>query len=201
MQALRDQLTRSTGLIHGWLESLEAGSAGDALITPASLQAVAARLAASMRAQAAALPDGQLSERLSQTLLARGAELEFSARALSLLDIGRTDARWPELLLAWVRAAELSGAVCASMAQDIAKRLKGPRVRHAQADENNSTLINAIVFYRLDPRTDKPRSARNIAAALRRNSGFDGFTRRRSDEALTRLVQRILRKVAADSIP
>ena len=180
-----DRLDHSARLTRGWLNALEAGSDDDALITRASLTDIIDKLVESLRGEAESLPDHNLPTALSAILLARCAELEYTRLTLNQLTIDRGDPEWRVMLLAWVRAA----------AKDISKRLRGPRIRRAQADENNTTLINAIALYREDPRTGKLRSARTIALWLRRNSGFDPFTERRSDEALTRLVQRILRKL------
>lgn len=190
-----DRLDHSARLTRGWLNALEAGSDDDALITRASLTDIIDKLVESLRGEAESLPDHNLPTALSAILLARCAELEYTRLTLNQLTIDRGDPEWRVMLLAWVRAADRSVSVLAAAAKDISKRLRGPRIRHAQADENNTTLINAIALYREDPRTGKLRSARTIALWLRRNSGFDPFTERRSDEALTRLVQRILRKL------
>jgi hypothetical protein len=56
-------------------------------------------------------------------------------------------------------------------------------------------LINAIRLYRVDPVSNEPRSARTIARILRNGSGFSAFTQRRSEEALAKLIQRILKKL------
>jgi hypothetical protein len=190
-----ERLTHSARLIHNWLESLEAGTSEDSLIGRARLYEVISGLVASLRGYAESLPDQHLPAVLSGILLARCAELEYTQLTLKQLTIDRGDPEWQAMLLAWVRAADRSVTVASAVAHDISKRLRGPRVRRARADENNSTLINAITLYREDPRTGNPRSARNIALWLRRADGFEPFTDRRSDEALTRLVQRILRKL------
>jgi hypothetical protein len=190
-----DRLDQVARLTRGWLNALEAGSNDDALISRASLVQVIDNLVESLRSEAESLPDHNLPTALSAILLARCAELEYTRLTLKQLTIDRGDLEWRALLLAWVRAADRSLSVLSATAKDISKRLRGPRIRRARADENNSTLTNAITLYREDPRTGKQRSARTIAQWLRRNSGFDPFTERRSDEALTRLVQRILRKL------
>jgi hypothetical protein len=190
-----DRLEHSARLTRGWRKALEEHSSDDALITRASLIDVIDNLVESLRGEAESLPDRSLPAVLSATLLARCAELEYTKLTLQQLTIDRGDPEWDAMLLAWVRAADQSVSVLSLIAKDISKRLRGPRVRRAQADENNATLTNAITFYREDPRTGTARSARTIALWLRRNSGFDPFTERRSDEALTRLVQRILRKL------
>jgi len=190
-----ERLEESARLTRGWLRALEDGSSDDALITRANLTEVIGGLVVSMRREAESLPKQRVPAVLYKILLARCAELEATRLTLSLLTIDRGDPEWHALLVAWVRAAEQAISGLSAVAKDLSKRLHGPRVRRAQADENNLTLINAIALYREDPRTRKPRSARNIALWLRRNSGFDSFTDRRSDEALTRLVQRILRKL------
>ncbi len=164
-------------------------------ITRANLAEVIGGLVASMRREAESLPKQQVPAVLSKILLARCAELEHTQITLNQLTIDRGDPEWHALLLSFVRAAEQAISGLSAVAKDVSKRLRGPRVRRARAHENNLTLINAIALYREDPRTGKRRSAREIARWLRRNSGFDSFTGRRSDEALTRLVQRILRKL------
>ena len=189
------RLEQSARLTRGWLKALEDGSSDDALITRANLTEVIGGLVADMRREANSLPKQRVPAVLAGILLARCAELEYTQISLKQLTIDRGDPEWHALLLAWVRAAEQAISGLSAVAKDVSKRLHGPRVRRAQADENNITLINAIALYRQDPRSGKRRSARNIAGWLRRNSGFDAFTDRRSDEALTRLVQRILRKL------
>ena len=190
-----ERLEQSARLTRGWLKALEDGSDDDALITRANLIEVIGGLVVSMSREAESLPTQQVPGVLSKILLSRCAELEYTQLTLKQMTIDRGDPEWQELLLAWVRAAEQAISGLAAVAKDVSRRLRGPRVRRAQADENNITLVNAIALYREDPRTGRPRSARNIARWLRRNTGFDSFTGRRSDEALTRLVQRILRKL------
>ena len=191
---VRDDAVQSYELIGRWLVALDEGSE-NAFIGRETLIDVIEGLKLSTLEQADSIAEGGVSGVLRQALLARAAELGSTITMLREVAVDRPDPAWRTLLREWIEAAHAkSGMICAH-ADDAAKRLSGANARRYRADENNPQLINAIRFYLIDPVSNQPRSARAIARILRNGDGFSSFTQRRSEEALVKLVQRIIRKI------
>jgi hypothetical protein len=172
---VRDDAAQSHDLICRWLVALDEGSE-NAFVSRERLE-------------------GGVSGVLREALMTRVIELESTMLLLGEVGVDRPDPAWRELLRAWIEAAQAKSGLISAHADDAAKRLSGATARRHRADENNPQLINAIRLYRVDPVSNEPRSARTIARILRNGSGFSAFTQRRSEEALAKLIQRILKKL------
>jgi len=194
---VRDDAIQSQELLGRWLVALDEGSE-NALISRERLIDVIEGLKRSTAEQAEGLADGGVSGVLRQALEATVAELEANMAILNQVAVDRPDPAWYALLHIWVEAARARSGLISAHADDVAKRLSGANARRYRADENNSQLINAIRLYRIDPVTNDARSARTIARILQNGEGFKTFTQRRSEDALVKLVQRILKKLRAE---
>jgi hypothetical protein len=192
---VRDDAAQSHELIGRWLVAFDEGSE-NAFVSRERLIDVIEGLKLSTLEQAESVPEGGVSGVLRQALMTRVIELESTRLLLGEVAVDRPDPAWRALLRAWIEAAQAKSGLISAHAEDAAKRLSGAKARRHRADENNPQLINAIRLYRVYPVSNEPRSARTIARILRNGNGFSTFTQRRSEEALAKLIQRILKKLS-----
>lgn len=195
---VRDDAAESYELLRRWIVALDGGSE-NAFISRERLIDVITGLCRSTREQVASVPEGGVSGVLRLALETRVVELEATIAMLKLLAIDRPAPEWRALLRAWIEAARAKSGLINAHAEEAAKRLSGANARRYRADENNPQLVNAIRLYRIDPVTNRPRSARAVARVLRNGEGFKAFTNRRSEDALVKLVQRILKKLREEA--